>query len=108
MGELLADEVVADAIAAKELVVDEIVAVVARFVDDVDMSVDSAEEVVDENADGGMVLILIFRGATPLKAISARYSPSKILFDWRQFFTRFASSGVEFLSVRSIVQSFLL
>ena len=52
------------------------------------MSVDNAEEMVDENEDAGSELILTFRGATPsqtnakeLKATRAKHSPSRILLD---------------------------
>ncbi len=79
------------------------------------MRADDAGGTVDEDADVERELILKSRGATPsqtnakeLKAISARHSPSKILFDWRRFLIRFDNPGSGSSSVGSAVQLLLL
>lgn len=82
VGKLLAGEIVADECVADEFLADEMVAVAELFEKDVDMSVDNAEERVDENADAGRELILTSREARPsqtnakeLKATRAKHSP---------------------------------
>ena len=65
VGKLLAGEIVADESVVDEFIADEIVAMAELLENDVDMSVDNAEERVDENADAGRELILTSRGATP-------------------------------------------
>ena len=88
VGKLLAGEIVADECVADEFNADGIVAVAEGLKNDSGVSVDNAEERVDENADAGRELILTSRGATPsqrnakeLKATRPKHSPYGKLLD---------------------------
>ena len=79
---VVGEPVVAETFAA------EFVAVAERFEDDTDASMDDVTGILEEDVDVESELTLKSRGVTPsqmnakeLKAISAKHSPSKTLFD---------------------------